>query len=656
MLAEVQRVLAQARSWHRERDVVQQRHLLVSHPLAVRLGHLPALQLLVGHLQGHAGRDARQLPENHLQVVPPDGAHKHLPVGRGAGDGERAVPRVAQNGLQVLHPVHLLDEDDGGLHDQGDGEEIGRHGGVGVAVQEGHALDLHQAVVQRVRAHVGQRLGDQDRHQHGRQQADVVGDLHHDDAEGHGQPGDAAHEGARAHERKGPGVDPRPGRVGGEVVGGGGQRVAVAHHRVRGGQPHQPAGASADDEHGDKQAGGDGAAGGDDGHEEVDDQHGGHGGPAKLEVGAPGEEVPDGVLARHAHQGGQLVVAGGAHRVVALRPVRGKVRPRVVAVAGVQLHARLHDALHVGAHVRGARDLLCRLVHKAAGAVALEEEREEGAERAVDEHDEDGLQHAVERLVRARQRRAQARDLDVEHGEEDGKAATHDADDHRRQQVHRVRRDLRLHLKRDCRGAALKEAEVAALQDGALRRAQEVDAEEGGHAGEEHLPRERHRPVRRDLLKRKQKAAHGRAERDGHAHRHARCHKVAQVPAVAEALEEAGHAAQRGGLALRQRGANDGADVDHGPLRADGHPGPHCRGARQKLHNERAQVEDLGDGDAVEEGHALRHARAAGRGRHVHHERGGEEDEEAAHGHAEHVREGHVVLAQHDARDVVLEV
>lgn len=63
-------------------------------------------------------------------------------------------------------------------------------------------------------------------------------------------------------------------------------------------------------------------------------------------------------------------------------------------------------------------------------------------------------------------------------------------------------------------------------------------------------------------------------------------------------------------------------DVDHGAFGADGQAGADGERTGEELDQQRVDVEHLGQVHTVQKRHHLRHARAARRGRHVHHQRG----------------------------------
>ncbi len=96
-------------------------------------------------------------------------------------------------------------------------------------------------------------LGKHDRRHDEQQELDVVGDLHHDDGEGHGEPGHAGEEGDGAEEGESARVHPVPAVA--DVCRRG--AVVVYAEEIDDGAAEKAAVERPDEQHGDDQAAGD---------------------------------------------------------------------------------------------------------------------------------------------------------------------------------------------------------------------------------------------------------------------------------------------------------------------------------------------------------------------------------------------------------------
>ena len=120
-------------------------------------------------------------------------------------------------------------------------------------------------------------LGEHDRDDDQEEELDVVGDLHHDHGQGHGQPRHPTEEGDSSEEGKCPRIHPVP------VL------TIMNTEHVHTDSAENPAVEAANEEHGDDQAAGDVGAAGPAGEEEVEDEEQDEWTIAKLQMCVSGE-------------------------------------------------------------------------------------------------------------------------------------------------------------------------------------------------------------------------------------------------------------------------------------------------------------------------------------------------------------------------------
>ncbi len=185
----------------------------------------------------------------------------------GVDNRKAAVVCRLQHLHQSLQPHRLRQMDDWGGHHAARGEmfqaywlaaaaatmtavtQVLRFVEHRIGVEKRDALELEQRMVDGMREQVPDPLGKHDRRHDEQQELDVVGDLHHDDGEGHGEPGHAGEEGDGAEEGESARVHPVP------AVGGGVRRrgavVAVDAEEVDDGAAEEAAVERPDEQHGD---------------------------------------------------------------------------------------------------------------------------------------------------------------------------------------------------------------------------------------------------------------------------------------------------------------------------------------------------------------------------------------------------------------------
>ncbi len=188
----------------------------------------------------------------------------------GVDNGKAAVVCRLQHLHQSLQPHRLRQMDDWGGHHTARGEmfqaywlaaaattavtQVLRFVEHRIGVKKWNALELEQRMIDGMGEQVPAPFGKHDRGHDEQQELDVVGDLHHDDGEGHGEPGHAGEEGDGAEEGESPRVHPVPAV---DDVRRHGAAVVVNSEEVDDGAAEKAAVERPDEQHGDDQAAGD---------------------------------------------------------------------------------------------------------------------------------------------------------------------------------------------------------------------------------------------------------------------------------------------------------------------------------------------------------------------------------------------------------------
>lgn len=135
-------------------------------------------------------------------------------VRAGLHHGEGRVAGLGQRARNLRDGAEERERDGGGGHDLAHRVELQALGGVGLVGEERQALELNQAMVQRVGDRVRRPARDHDGGHEGQQEVRLVGELDHDHRQAHGQPRQAGEEGRRPDQREHAGVDPVDVRAG----------------------------------------------------------------------------------------------------------------------------------------------------------------------------------------------------------------------------------------------------------------------------------------------------------------------------------------------------------------------------------------------------------------------------------------------------------
>eukprot|EP00754_Rhynchopus_humris_P036616 Rhum_TRINITY_DN18711_c0_g1::Rhum_TRINITY_DN18711_c0_g1_i1::g.168276::m.168276 len=460
-----------------------------------------------------------------------------------------------------------------------------------VHVQERHALEVQQGVVQRVGEDIRDVLGNHRTNHHVRQVGNVTSDLNDDDTERKGQTRNSREEACSTKEGKDTWVHPRVHTL---AVGAADRLSDVADH-----EPVEPTERRTHDKHRDYQSARQVRAGGPAGEGEVQEE------PHRKRAVAEHVERQKLLRVREA----LVREASPEQQLDALLGRRKGQRAKGV-VLGLGVVADGVEPLQVPGPLRAGVEV--ELVGRRLLLAARRGHGEEHQRHEEDEND-NRLEHpTARRLVDGRH--AETAHLDVDEGEEGAEQPANDAEEDHERNTHQVNVLQRVRLEQDGvlrvprreAGAVVRQP-VAHLPPLELRR-QRVRRHNRRQRREEGHPQRLLREERAHLLHHEEQSADRRAEGTRDTRARTTGDEVSVILRVAEVLLKLHAAPERARATCAQPRTHQRTNVDDRSLGSDGQPSCHGEGAGQNLARKRLDVEHLREGDTVEVRHDVRYA------------------------------------------------